>query len=225
MRVSVIIPVLNEEESIGAVLRDIPRDVAEEIIVVDNGCTDRTPEMAAAAGARVVREDRSGYGRACLRGIAELQEPDIVVFLDGDFSDFPQEMHMLVEPIARNEADLVIGSRSLGEHEKNALPPHSQVGNWLAGILIRLLFGFRYTDLGPFRAIRYSSLMQIGMQDRTFGWTVEMQIKAIQQGLRIREVPVSYRRRIGKSKISGTIMGSLKAATKIIWTILKYKFA
>lgn len=225
MKVSVIIPVLNEEGSIAHVLAAIPKDLVQEILVVDNGSSDRTAELASSMGARVISEPRRGYGYACLKGIEETRDPDIVVFLDGDFSDHPEEMSLLVEPIASGKADLVIGSRALGSRERNALPPHSQFGNHLAGMLIWHLFGFRYTDLGPFRAIRYASLMELGMIDQTFGWTVEMQIKAVRHGLRILEVPVSYRRRIGTSKISGTVMGSVKAGTKIIWTIFKYKFA
>jgi glycosyltransferase involved in cell wall biosynthesis len=225
MKVSVIIPVLNEEKSISAVLSNIPKNLVTQIIVVDNGSTDRTAEIAASLGAQVVEESRQGYGHACLRGMEELDHPDIVVFLDGDYSDYPEEMSLLVEPISSNRADLVIGSRLKGRKEKDALPPHAQFGNLLAGKLILWFFGHRYTDLGPFRAIRYSSLQSLGMVDRTFGWTVEMQIKAIRKGLRIEEVPVSYRKRIGKSKISGTVLGSIKAGTKIIWTILKYRFA
>ncbi|HEY4492200.1 MAG TPA: glycosyltransferase family 2 protein, partial [Acidobacteriota bacterium] len=216
MSVSVIIPAFNEEDSIEAVLREIPRDIADEIIVVDNGSTDRTAERAASAAAKVISEPRRGYGHACLRGMSVLQDPDVVVFLDGDHSDHPSEMRLLVQPIIGNQADLVIGSRTRGVREKYALTPHARFGNWLASLLIRWFFGFSYTDLGPFRAIRYSSLKQLDMQDRTFGWTVEMQINAIRQGLRIMEVPVSYRKRIGKSKVSGTIVGSVKAGTKII---------
>gem|GEM_PF-65091 len=222
MKISVIIPVLNEEQSIGAVLNDIPKDLVADVIVVDNGSTDHTPEIAHRHGARVVSEPRRGYGYACLRGIQELNRPDVVVFLDGDFSDYPEEMSALVEPILRDQADLVIGSRSLGKHDKDALPPHAAFGNRIAGVLINLLFGFRYSDLGPFRAIRYDALEKLRMVDQTWGWTVEMQIKAIKNGLRILEVPVSYRRRIGKSKITGTLVGSIKAGSKIIWTILKH---
>lgn len=225
MKVAVIIPVLNEERSIGAVLDHIPRDDHSRIIVVDNGSTDDTARVAKEHGAHVVSEPRRGYGFACLRGIQELQDPDVVVFLDGDFSDYPEEMELLIEPIARGEADLVIGSRSLGNHQKDALPPHAAFGNRLASALIWLLFRFRYTDLGPFRAIRYDALKKLGMLDQTFGWTVEMQIKAIRHGLRIREVPVSYRKRIGQSKISGTVVGSIKAGSKIIWTIFKHRFS
>jgi glycosyltransferase involved in cell wall biosynthesis len=225
MNVSVIIPALNEEKSIGSVLREIPKDLVNEVIVVDNGSSDHTASISESLGARVVFEPRKGYGHACLRGIEALSNSDIVVFLDADFSDHPEEMPLLVAPIAEGQADLVIGSRSLGKKEKDALPPHARFGNSLAGRLIDLLFHYRYTDLGPFRAIRFSNLQSLAMADRTFGWTVEMQIKAIRHGLRILEVPVSYRKRIGKSKISGTIIGSVKAGTKIIWTILKYKFA
>lgn len=225
MKVSVIIPVLNEEASIANVLQAIPGDLANEIIVVDNGSTDRTAEIASSLGARVLSETRRGYGHACLKGIAGADSPDIVVFLDGDYSDYPEEMVSLVDPIREGAADLVIGSRTTGRQEKDAHPAHARFGNWLAGTLIHFFHGFRYTDLGPFRAIRYSALQELGMVDRTFGWTVEMQIKAIRKGLRVREVPVSYRKRIGKSKISGTLVGSLKAGTKIIWTILKYGIA
>lgn len=220
-----MIPVLNERESIAAVLRAIPPNLPQEIIVIDNGSTDGTGEIAGSHGARVVHEPRRGYGRACLKGIEQLSDPDVVVFLDGDFSDHPEEMPQLIDPIVRNEADLVIGSRRLGKSEKDALPSHARFGNALAGTLIYWFFRYRFTDLGPFRAIRYTSLKSLGMQDRNFGWTVEMQIKAIRKGLRIFEVPVSYRKRIGTSKISGTFLGSIKAGTKIIWTIFKYRFA
>jgi glycosyltransferase involved in cell wall biosynthesis len=225
MNITVIIPVLNEERSIASVLDHIPRDLATDIIVVDNGSTDRSREIAREHGARVFDEPRRGYGHACLRGIQEIQGAEVVIFLDGDFSDYPEEMRALVEPIQREEADLVIGSRSLGKHDKDALPSHSAFGNRIASFLIHALFGFRYSDLGPFRAIRFEALQKLNMVDRTWGWTVEMQIKAVQKGLRIREVPVSYRKRIGQSKISGTFVGSVKAASKIIWTILKYRVA
>lgn len=222
MKVSIIIPALNEEQSIGHVLSDIPAEYAHDVIVVDNGSSDQTATVAASHGARVVRELQRGYGRACLRGLALIEKADVVVFLDGDYSDFPNEMHLLVDPIFQGRADLVLGSRLLGRHDQDAVPPHAAFGNKLAGGLIRLLFKHRYTDLGPFRAIRYSALQSLQMRDPTYGWTVEMQIKAVKQQLRILEVPVSYRKRIGKSKVSGTVMGSVKAGFKIIWTIFKY---
>jgi len=225
MKVTVIIPVLNEEQSIGAVLDEIPNELNADVIVVDNGSTDQTANIARDRGARVFSEPRRGYGFACLRGMREITDADIVVFLDGDHSDYPAEMRSLVDPIIAGKADLVIGSRAIGKRDKNALPPHAAFGNKIAGFLIHTLFGFRYTDLGPFRAIRYVALQRIGMVDQTWGWTVEMQIKAIQNNLRIVEIPVSYRKRIGESKISGTLSGSIKAGSKIIWTILKYRFA
>lgn len=225
MNVAVIIPVLNEEQSIGLVLSHIPAGIVQDIIVVDNGSTDRTAEIAASLGARVISAPARGYGNACLTGMAQLKDPDIVVFLDGDYSDHPEEISLLLQPIVLNKADLVIGSRTLGKREEGALPGHAQFGNQFAALLIRLFFHHRITDLGPFRAIRYRSLLDLQMQDRNFGWTVEMQIKAIRNKLIIVEVPVSYRKRIGKSKVSGTISGSMQAGVKIIWTIFKYGLA
>ena len=222
MNVSVIIPAFNEEESIGKVIADIPKACVQEIIVVDNGCLDRTAEVARAAGARVVREERRGYGSACLAGIAALNAPEIVVFLDGDYSDFPSEMPLLLQPILAGDAEMVIGSRIRGVHEKGALLPQARFGNALATFLIRLLFHVCYTDLGPFRAIRYERLLAMDMQDKTFGWTVEMQIKAAKMGLRVCEVPVTYRKRIGQSKITGTVKGTILAGYKIITTIFRY---
>lgn len=220
-RVSVIIPALNEAQSIGQVLGAIP-DWVDEIIVADNGSTDCTVEIARARGARVVTAARRGYGSACLSGIAALQDADVVVFLDGDFSDFPEDMHLLVDPIISDDADLVAGSRVLGEAEPGALTPQARFGNWLACHLICLFWGVRYTDLGPFRAIRATTLRQLEMRDPDYGWMVEMQIKATRAGWRVKEVPVGYRRRIGRSKISGTIKGVVGAGTKILLTIFGF---
>jgi glycosyltransferase involved in cell wall biosynthesis len=221
-KISVIIPAYNEEESLPHVLNDLPKDQLHQIIVVDNRSTDRTSEVARENGATVVYEKRRGYGQACLSGMGALDAPDIVVFLDGDYSDYPEEIDLLVEPILKDEADFIVGSRMILKESRKALLPQARYGNQLAVFLIRLFFGHRFTDLGPFRAIRYESLQAIRMRDKDFGWTVEMQVKAVQQGLRIREVPVRYRMRIGVSKITGTVSGTLKAGTKIIYTIFKY---
>jgi len=221
-RISVIIPAFNEEASIGLVLDALPQDRLHEIIVVDNGSTDRTAEVASGHGARVVGETRRGYGRACLTGIAALDRPGIVVFLDGDFSDYPEEIDLLLEPLLAGEKDFVLGSRMILRKSRAALLPQARYGNRLAVFLIQLFFGHRYTDLGPFRAIRYESLRSLGMQDTNFGWTVEMQIKAVRKGLRIAEIPVRYRERVGVSKITGTVSGTFKAGTKIIYTLFKY---
>ena len=220
--IDVVIPAFDEEQAIGQVLEAIPGGLVRRVVVVDNGSTDGTAARAREGGASVLSEPRRGYGQACLTGIAALEDPDIVVFLDGDFSDYPQEMDAVVAPIIRGEADMVIGSRVLGEAEKGALQPQQRFGNALATWLIRLLFGVSFTDLGPFRAIRFSSLQQLGMEDRNFGWTVEMQVKAARQGLRIVEIPVRYRRRIGISKVSGTFSGTVRAGYKILWTIFRY---
>lgn len=219
--IAVVIPALDEEEAIGKVLRDIP-DIVRQVVVVDNGSRDRTGEVARDLGALVVAEPRRGYGQACLTGIAQLDHPDIVVFLDGDYSDHPEEMLDLVVPLVAGEADMVIGSRTLGARERGALLPQARFGNWLSTLLIRLLFGVSFTDLGPFRALRYDALKRLAMRDRDFGWTVEMQVKAARLGLRSVEVPVRYRRRIGTSKITGTLSGTLRAGHKILWTIFRY---
>ena len=221
-RISIIIPAYNEESSIGLVLDALPQEKIHEIIVVDNGSTDATARVAQEHGARVVKEPRKGYGSACLKGIDELDAPDIVVFIDGDFSDFPEEIVLLIRPIENGEKDFVLGSRMILPKSQSALLPQARYGNRLAVFLIKLFFKHEFTDLGPFRAIRYSSLMSIGMKDMDFGWTVEMQIKAVRNGLRIREVPVNYRKRIGISKITGTVLGTFRAGTKIIYTIFKY---
>ena len=183
--IAVVIPALDEEEAIGKVLRDIP-DIVRQVVVVDNGSRDRTGEVARDLGALVVAEPRRGYGQACLTGIAQLDHPDIVVFLDGDYSDHPEEMLDLVVPLVAGEADMVIGSRTLGARERGALLPQARFGNWLSTLLIRLLFGVSFTDLGPFRALRYDALKRLAMRDRDFGWTVEMQVKAARLGLRAR---------------------------------------
>jgi len=222
-RVSVIIPALNEQDSIGLVISDIPKDLVEEIIVVDNGSTDKTAEVAQNAGAKVVREEQRGYGAACLKGITSANNPDIVVFLDGDYSDYPDELGKIISPILKGETDLVIGSRVAGSRDKKVLPPHAYWGNRLTTWLIRIIYRQRFTDLGPFRAIRFNALQKLGMRDKNYGWTVEMQIKAVTHELRIREVPVSYRKRIGKSKVTGTLMGSTKAGVKILLTVFALK--
>tara|TARA_B100000212_G_scaffold336512_1_gene309953 strand:+ start:154 stop:834 length:681 start_codon:yes stop_codon:yes gene_type:complete len=219
--ISVIIPAFNEERAIGKVLDEIPHRVAE-VIVVDNGSTDSTAAVAQSRGAIVVHEPVRGYGQACLRGLSALSSTDIVVFLDGDYSDFPEEMPTLYEPIETGTADLVIGSRVLGQREKGALLPQARFGNWLSTRLIRWLFGVSFTDLGPFRAIDYTALKRLEMCDRDFGWTVEMQVKAARLRLRCMEVPVRYRKRIGTSKISGTVSGSVRAGHKILWTIFRH---
>jgi glycosyltransferase involved in cell wall biosynthesis len=214
-RISVIIPAIDEEKSIGKVIKEIPKWV-DEIIVVDNGSADKTSEVAQSSGAKVLVEKRKGYGAACLSGIANLNDPDIVVFLDGDYSDYPEEMPVLVDPIINGEADMVIGSRILGNAQKGALAPQARFGNWLSCKLIHLFWKVRYTDLGPFRAIRFSTLTELNMKDLNYGWTVEMQIKAAQKVVKLIEVPVSYRKRIGKSKVSGTIHGVILAGAKIL---------
>lgn len=222
-RISVIIPAINEEASIGKVIADIP-DWVGKVIVVDNGSVDRTVEIARAAGAEVVFEPERGYGAACLTGIASLPPTDIVVFLDGDYSDYPQEMPLLTDPIIAGEVEMMIGSRVAGNAEKGALTPQAIFGNWLSCKLMRLFWGVKYTDLGPFRAIRFDSLQSLNMRDRNYGWTVEMQIKAAQRDVAAGEVPVSYRKRIGQSKISGTLRGVVGAGTKILSTIFLSAF-
>lgn len=218
--IGVVIPTFNEQKAIVRVIPEIPEWV-DEIIVADNGSTDDTAELAEQCGARVVHEPRQGYGSACLAGIAALDQPHIVVFLDGDHSDFPEETASLVDPIIDNRADMVIGSRVLGKCEPGALVLQARMGNMLACFLMRLFWRFKYTDLGPFRAIRYSTLKQLDMREGGYGWTVEMQVKAVRNGLGILEVPVRYRRRIGKSKISGTLKGVIGAGSGIIATIFK----
>ena len=221
----VLIPAYNESTSIGKVIRDIPKHLVKEIIVINNGSSDDTSVVAESEGATVISEHRKGYGYACLKGLEYLKFPaaddDIIVFLDGDYSDFPQEMELLIKPIIESKSDLVIGSRVLGKRESGAMLPQQIFGNWLATKLIKLFYGIHFTDLGPFRAIRWKALNQINMQDKTFGWTVEMQVKAVKLNLRCAEMPVSYRKRIGISKVSGTIKGTILAGYKILLTIFK----
>ena len=224
-KIAVIIPAYNEAKSIGLVVAAIPSAWVDLIIVVSNGSTDETMAVAAAAGALVLEENERGYGAACLKGIAHLagEGVDIVVFLDGDYSDYPEQLPEVVAPIIAGEADMVIGSRVLGNAEAGALMPQQRFGNWLSTRLLRWFYGVSYTDLGPFRAIGYNSLLALKMEDRNYGWTVEMQIKAAKQKLRAVEVAVNYRKRIGVSKVSGTIKGSIMAGYKIIKTLFKYR--
>jgi len=225
-KIYVIIPAFNEENGVGQVLSEIPNELVTEVVVVNNASTDDTERIAKEGGATVLREPISGYGRACLKGIDYLKNtsmsPDVVVFLDADHSDYPEEMKKLVAPILQNEADLVIGSRALGQKEAGAMTPQQIFGNWLATRLLKLFYGVKFTDLGPFRAVRFSSLLKMDMQDKTYGWTVEMQLKAAKMKMRCLEVPVGYRKRIGFSKISGTLKGTVLAGYKILHTIFKY---
>ena len=224
MRTLVIIPAFNEARAIGRVIGDIPQGLVDEVVVVNNASTDETVQNALNAGATVIDEPRRGYGSACLAGIAFAREvnPEIIVFLDGDYSDHPDEMNSLIAPIERQDADMVIGSRTIGVREPGAMLPQAIVGNKLACFLMRLLWGAHYTDLGPFRAIRFSDLLHLDMQDQTYGWTIEMQIKAKLAEMKVIEVPVSYRKRTGVSKITGTVKGTIKASVKILWTVLRF---
>ncbi|MEL6718572.1 MAG: glycosyltransferase family 2 protein [Bacteroidota bacterium] len=227
VKIDVIIPAFNEEKSIGNVLDDIPKDWVQEVLVCNNASTDGTAKVAAEHGATVVNQPLKGYGNACLKGIEYIvnkpkeQQPDIVVFLDGDYSDHPEELPHVVRPILEREMDMVIGSRALGKLESGAMQPQQIFGNWLATNLIRLIYNYHFTDLGPFRAIRFDQLLALQMEDTNFGWTVEMQVKAAKQKLRCTEVPVTYRKRIGVSKVSGTVKGTFMAGYKILWTIFK----
>lgn len=222
--VAVIIPALNEEPAIAKVLAAIPAWV-DQVVVADNGSTDATADIARELGTQVVNQPRRGYGAACLAGMAALGPAKVVVFLDGDYSDHPEQMARLVDPIIQGRAQLVIGSRVLGRRQPGALTPQARWGNWLACLLIRLFWGAHFTDLGPFRAVERSALERMGMADLNYGWTVEMQIKAARLGLVCAEAPVDYRRRIGLSHISGTFRGAMAAGGKILLTIAKYAFA
>jgi glycosyltransferase involved in cell wall biosynthesis len=221
----VVIPAWNEQASLPLVIADLAGTGVRRVVVADNNSRDRTAEVARAAGAEVVPASRQGYGSACLAGLAHLRRtgpPDIVVFVDADYSDHPDELPLLIAPIVQDRADLVIGSRVLGQREPGALMPQARAGNAVATLLIRLLYGHRFTDLGPFRAARWSSLERLGMRDPDFGWTAEMQVKALRHRLRVVEVPVSYRRRVGVSKITGTVSGTLRAGWKILSTVVRY---
>jgi glycosyltransferase involved in cell wall biosynthesis len=223
--INLIIPAYNEEQSIGLVLKDIPAGLVTKVIVVNNNSTDDTVAVAEKGGAIVLTETQRGYGKACLTGLEYVRQQggcDIVVFIDGDYSDHPEEMHQILAPILNNTADMVIGCRVKSKRDAGSMTPQQVFGNWLAVFLISLLFRHRYTDLGPFRAITWQALEKINMQDTNYGWTVEMQVKAVKLKLRCADVPVSYRRRIGVSKISGTIKGTILAGYKIIKTIFKY---
>ena len=224
--IKVIIPAFNEQNAVGNVIDDIPKNLVSEVIVVNNASTDNTAVTARQHGATVLNEQKMGYGNACLKGMDYLidmePKPDIVVFLDADYSDYPEQLPNLIAPIIGNTHDLVIGSRSLGNRDRGSMTFPQIFGNWLATRLLNNIYGTNFTDLGPFRAIRYDKLISLNMQDRTYGWTVEMQLKAAKAQLRCIEVPVNYRVRTGKSKISGTIKGTLAAGYKILWTIFKH---
>ncbi len=224
-KISIIIPVLNEEKSIGKVITSLPK-IYHQLIVVDNGSNDLTEKIAEKKGAIVLSEKNRGYGNACLKGIRFLKKnpPDIVVFLDGDFSDYPQEIKKIIKPIQQKKVDFVIGSRIKSLREKGSMTPQQIFGNKLACFLLKLIYGGKFTDLGPFRAIKWNTLMDLNMIDKTYGWTIEMQLKVLRKKISYNEVPVSYRRRIGNSKISGTLRGSLFAGIKIIGWIVKYYF-
>jgi glycosyltransferase involved in cell wall biosynthesis len=225
--IKVIIPAYNEQDSIANVINDIP-SVVEEVIVVSNNSTDNTELNAKQAGATVLTENKKGYGYACLKGMDYIAnqktKPEIVVFLDGDYSDYPEQLTELIEPITENNIDFVIGARVKRLREQGAMTPQQIFGNWLATFLMKLFFGAKFTDLGPFRAIKYNKLLALKMEDKTYGWTVEMQLKALKQKLTYIEIPMKYRNRIGVSKVSGTVKGSVMAGIKILGWIFKYSF-
>ena len=225
--IKVIIPAYNEADSIALVINNIP-DIVDEVIVVSNNSTDETEINAKQAGATVLKEPRKGYGYACLKGmdyVAEQnQKPDIIVFLDGDYSDYPDELTKIIEPITKDDIDFVIGSRVKRLREQGSMTLPQIFGNWLATFLMRIMFNSKFTDLGPFRAIKYEKLLALNMEDKTYGWTVEMQLKALRQKLSYVEIPVNYRSRIGVSKVSGTVKGAVFAGIKILGWIFKYSF-
>ncbi|MCH2033841.1 MAG: glycosyltransferase family 2 protein [Tenacibaculum sp.] len=226
-RIKVIIPAYNEEDSIAKVINDIPKNVSE-VVVVSNNSTDNTELNAKNAGATVLQESRRGYGYACLKGMEHIAKqetkPDIIVFLDGDYSDYPEQLTEIVAPIINNDIDFVIGSRVKRLRENGSMTPQQVFGNWLATFLMKVFFGAKFTDLGPFRAIKYDKLLALEMEDKTYGWTVEMQLKAIKRKFTYTEIPVKYRNRIGVSKVSGTVKGTILAGVKILSWIFKYSF-
>ena len=225
--IKVIIPAYNEQDSIGKVIQDIP-NIVNEVIVISNNSTDKTEENARKAGATVLTESRKGYGYACLKGMDYIAntaiKPEIVVFLDGDYSDYPEQLTDLIQPIIAQDLDFVIGARVKELRETGAMTPQQIFGNWLATFLMKVFFGAKFTDLGPFRAIKYQKLLALNMEDKTYGWTVEMQLKALKQKLSYTEIPMKYRNRIGVSKVSGTVKGSILAGIKILSWIFKYSF-
>ncbi len=225
--IKVIIPAYNEQDSIVKVINDIPK-IVDEVIVVSNNSTDNTEINAKNAGATVLKENRKGYGFACLKGMEYIEnqktKPEIIVFLDGDYSDYPEQLTELIHPIINDNIDLVIGSRVKELREQGSMTPQQIFGNWLATFLMKLFFGAKFTDLGPFRAIKYNKLLGLNMEDKTYGWTVEMQLKALKQKLTYTEIPMKYRNRIGVSKVSGTVKGSIFAGIKILGWIFKYSF-
>jgi glycosyltransferase involved in cell wall biosynthesis len=224
MKISVVIPTLNEEQAIGEVVNAVPADWVHEIIVVDNGSTDDTANQASSAGARVIRESRRGYGSACLAGAKAAAGADIIVFLDGDRSDDPEQLPAIAGPVLNNQADLVIGSRIKGVLAKGAMPLHGRLGNHLIVYLLRLLYGANITDIGSFRAIKARTLRDLNMEQMTYGWPVEMVVKAARWGLRIQSVPINYRKRIGESKVTGTIRGTILATYYMFLVPIKYLF-
>ncbi|MEO9662905.1 glycosyltransferase family 2 protein [Maribacter dokdonensis] len=223
--IKVIIPAFNEADSIAHVINELPKTVSE-IIVVNNNSTDDTVKNAKAAGATVLTENKKGYGYACLHGLdyvaKKSEQPDLIVFIDGDYSDYPEELDKVVAPILENDIDFVVGAREKSLREEGSMTPQQVFGNWLATFLMRLFFGAKFTDLGPFRAIKYEKLKELNMEDKTYGWTVEMQLKVLKKKMTYTEVPVRYKRRIGISKVSGTVKGSIFAGIKILGWIFKY---
>lgn len=227
IHIKVIIPAYNEEKAIGNVIKEIPNTVSE-IIVISNNSTDNTIQVARDAGATVLSENRKGYGYACLKGMDYIAsqeiKPDIIVFLDGDYSDYPEELTKIISPILNDNIDFVIGARVASLREKHSMTPQQVFGNWLATTLMKYFFRAKFTDLGPFRAIKYDKLLALKMEDKTYGWTVEMQLKVLKQKMSYREIPVRYKNRIGISKVSGTVKGTIMAGIKIIGWIFKYTF-